>query len=271
MLNNIRIVLLETSHPGNIGSTARAMKTMGLGQLYLVNPKRFPSAEAIAMASNADDILEQAVVVDSLAAAIADCHVVFGTSSRDRYLEWPQLDSREAGVKVIESVGEGNQIAIVFGNERTGMTNEELQQCHYHVHIPTNPNYASLNLSQAVQIVCYEVRMAQSAMLLAQRAMDPPVKLEDDHQKERLTTQEEMAGLYDHLEEALTHIQFIHPQQATPPMRRLKRLFQRAHCTDVEVNILRGICKKILVDTTNSSSRISDQAGRRPGFPPTRE
>lgn len=239
ILAKIRIVLIRTSHPGNIGATARAMKTMGLEKLYLVQPKHFPSAEAIAMASNADDILEQAVVVDSLPEALADCQLVFGTSSRRRYLSWPNITARAAGEQVIDATNTGQEIAIVFGNERTGMTNAELQQCHYHTHIPTNPDYASLNLAQAVQVLCYECRVAFESV-----AQKTPAKQPKD--KERLATQAEMNGLYEHLESALQHLRFIHPQQQTPPMARLQRLFQRAQCTDTEVHILRGICKKML-------------------------
>ena len=242
-LNNIRIVLIETSHPGNIGSAARAMKTMGLTSLYLVKPKRYPSPDAIAMASNADDVLESAVIVNTLQDAIADCQIVYGTSSRHRYLQWPLMSAREAGQSLIQSATQGNQIAIVFGNERTGMTNAELQQCHYHVSIPTNPDYASLNLAQAVQILCYECYCAVE-MLSQQHKRNADIASPTD--EDALATQVDMTGFYQHLEQSLIHIGFAHPHQQTPPMARLKRLFQRAQCCKTEVHILRGICKKIL-------------------------
>ena len=263
MLEKIKIVLIETTHPGNIGAAARAMKTMGLTQLTLVQPKEFPSETAVAMSSHADDILNKAQVVESLPEAIEDCQVIYGTSSRERYLQWPQMSARAAGQQIFKQARD-NQIAIVFGNERTGMTNAQLQQCHYHTFIPTQTEYTSLNLAQAVQILCYECHVAYNeAMSVAsdvvqsqsEQIADAPVAKTAD----RLATQEEVAGFYQHLQAALAHIDILHSKQKTSLMMRLQRLFQRAHCTNVEINILRGICKNIL--RMQAGDRSSEDGG----------
>jgi tRNA (cytidine32/uridine32-2'-O)-methyltransferase len=159
MLQNIRIVLVETSHTGNMGSVARAMKTMGLTNLWLVNPLVKPDSQAIALAAGASDVIGNAQIVDTLDEALAGCSLVVGTSARSRTLPWPMLDPRECGLK---SVAEAEQapVALVFGRERVGLTNDELQKCHYHVAIAANPEYSSLNLAMAVQVISYEVRMA---------------------------------------------------------------------------------------------------------------
>lgn len=160
MLQNIRIVLVETSHTGNMGSVARAMKTMGLTNLWLVNPLVKPDSQAIALAAGASDVIGNAQIVDTLDEALAGCSLVVGTSARSRTLPWPMLDPRECGLK---SVAEGQHapVALVFGRERVGLTNDELQKCHYHVAIAANPEYSSLNLAMAVQVIAYEVRMAR--------------------------------------------------------------------------------------------------------------
>ncbi|MBV8801935.1 MAG: RNA methyltransferase, partial [Gammaproteobacteria bacterium] len=159
MLDNIRIVLVNPSHPGNIGATARAMKTMGLKKLYLVNPRLFPHTNANEMASGALDVLGQAVVVDELDEALTDCELVVGTSARERAIPWPQLLPRElADLARIEA--QKTTIAIVFGREQSGLTNDELDRCHFHLIIPSNPDYSSLNLAAAVQVVAYELRVA---------------------------------------------------------------------------------------------------------------
>ncbi len=159
MLHNIRIVLVETSHTGNMGSTARAMKTMGLTNLYLVNPLIKPDSQAIALAAGASDVIGNATIVDTLDDAIAGCSLVVGTSARSRTLPWPMLEPRECGIRAVHE-GEHAPVALVFGRERVGLTNDELQKCHYHVAIPANPDYSSLNLAMAVQILAYEVRVA---------------------------------------------------------------------------------------------------------------
>ena len=232
-LDSIRIVLVETTHPGNIGSTARAMKTMGLSNLYLVNPKKYPHKNAIEMAAGADDILEQAVVVDSLKEAIAPCHLVLGTSARRRDLDIPLLSPHEQACMVYENVSQ-QQIAIVFGREHAGLNNDELLACHYHIHIPSNPDYSSLNLSQAVQIVAYEIRhvFQKNISLSHQNAID-------------YATQDEIEKLFDHMKEVLIDIDFLKPSNPKKLMQRLRRLFNRSRLEHNEVNILRGMMTQI--------------------------
>ena len=225
MINNVRMVLVNTTHPGNIGAAARAMKTMGLSSLYLVNPARFPSAEATAMASGADDLLERAVVCESLPEAIADCGLVLGTSARQRSLAWPELAVDEAAAT---AAGEApsHPVAILFGRERYGLTNDELKTCQYLVYIPANPAYGSLNLSQAVQVVSYE--LSRHAGL----GRKPPEHVP--------ASAERMESFFGHLEAALRDLSFLH-EQSDKLMLRLRRLFNRARPDTDELNILRGI------------------------------
>ncbi|WJW76253.1 tRNA (cytosine(32)/uridine(32)-2'-O)-methyltransferase TrmJ [Thiohalobacter sp. IOR34] len=223
----VRVVLVETSHPGNIGAAARAMKTMGLRRLYLVAPGVFPSAEATARASGADDLLAEARVCASLNEALAGCSLVIGASARLRSLQWPQLDPRECAARVAAETAQG-EVALVFGRERSGLSNAELERCHFLVHIPTHPDYSSLNLAQAVQVLAYELRMTE-APPAAPEAEFPPA------------TAEEMEGLYAHLEQTLYDLEFISPDRPGRMMRRLRRLLQRARPDRNELNILRGI------------------------------
>ena len=160
VLEKIRVVLVNTSHPGNIGGAARAMKNMGLSRLVLVDPQDFPSSEAVARASGAVDILDGAHIVGTLEEALVGCSLVLGTSARDRHIPWPLLDPRECATASLQQVEQGGEVALVFGREYAGLTNEELQRCHYHVHIPSDPEFSSLNLGAAVQVLTYEVRMA---------------------------------------------------------------------------------------------------------------
>lgn len=229
MLENIKIVLVNTSHPGNIGSAARAMKTMGLSKLWLVAPLDFPHEKATALASGAVDVLEQATVVDCLQEAIADCHLVVGTSSRSRTIPWPQLTPRELGEQAFQE-SRHTQVAIVFGREQTGLTNEELHLCHFHVHIPSNPDYSSLNLAAAVQVLAYEVRVASESKNRTEEKRDF-----------EFATAEDMEGFYQHLEEAMLEIRFLNPKAPRQLMPRLRRLFHRARLDVMEMNILRGI------------------------------
>lgn len=229
MSEHIRFVLVETSHPGNIGAAARAMKTMGLGRLALVRPKTFPCAEATARASGADDVLAGAEVHDDLDAALSGAGLVLGTSARLRTMTWPQVDARTAAGQ-IHALGSGTEVAVLFGRERTGLSNAELDRCHYLLHIPVNPAYGSLNIAAAVQIVAYEIHMAG---LGADGA--------GEYVPERAATAEQMAGLYEHLEQTLVAIRFLDPGNPRYLMRRLRRLFNRAHLGEEEVNILRGI------------------------------
>lgn len=232
MLSNIRVVLVGTSHPGNIGSTARAMKTMGLSTLYLAEPRVEPDGQSIALAAGASDILKHLVKVDSLAEAIADCSLVIATSARSRTLDWPMLEPREAGQKLVTESVTG-PVAIVFGRENHGLSNEELQQCTYHVAIPANPEYSSLNLAQAVQIICYETRVAHLAGIeSAQEPTEYPLAADQER-------------FFVHLENTLFSTGFIiknHPGQV---MTKLRRLLSRARIESQEMNILRGILTSI--------------------------
>ncbi|QBF25264.1 tRNA (cytosine(32)/uridine(32)-2'-O)-methyltransferase TrmJ [Pseudomonas tructae] len=234
MLQNIRVVLVNTSHPGNIGGAARAMKNMGLSRLVLVDPQHFPSPEADARASGADDVLAGAQVVATLEEALVGCNLVLGTSARERRIPWPLVDPRECASKVIEHAAQGEEIALVFGREHAGLTNEELQRCHFHVHIPSNPDFSSLNLGAAVQVLAYEVRMAW----LALEGQASPTETVDSGE---LATMDEMELFYEHLEKTLVDIGFLDPQKPKHLMPRLRRLYGRSSVDRSELNILRGI------------------------------
>jgi tRNA (cytidine32/uridine32-2'-O)-methyltransferase len=229
MLTNIRIVLVNTSHPGNIGSVARAMKTMGLTELYLVEPERFPHQKANELAVNAVDILEKATVVSSLDDAVKDCSLVVGTSTRSRKIPWPIMNAREFAEKA-HLENPNSKIAVLFGREQSGLTNEELHRCHWHIQIPTDENYSSLNLAAAVQVIAYELRMASLA--------GAPTQEEWDFE---WATAEQMESFYEHLETVLVEIRFLNPEVPRQLMTRLRRLFYRARPDVMEMNILRGI------------------------------
>lgn len=234
-LSNIRIVLVNPSHAGNIGAVARAMKNMGLSDLYLVNPKNFPDDHANARSAGADDLLEKAVVTEKLDEAIADSILVIGTSTRSRRLSWPTLNPEECASKILRKSCDGI-IAIVFGNERTGLSNEELDKCQFFVTIPTDPNFSSLNLAAAVQIITYELRKKCISM---QQAVD------DEIHDDSLASQSEVQGFFKHLEKVLIAINFLDPAHPKKLMRRLYRLFHRAQLVENEVNILRGILTSV--------------------------
>ncbi|MBU0920367.1 MULTISPECIES: tRNA (cytosine(32)/uridine(32)-2'-O)-methyltransferase TrmJ [Stutzerimonas] len=238
-LQNIRVVLVNTSHAGNIGGAARAMKNMGLSRLVLVDPEDFPSPNAVARASGATDILDSARVVATLEEALAGCSLVLGTSARDRRIPWPLLDPREcASVSVEQSAG-GGEVALVFGREYAGLTNEELQRCQYHVHIPSDPQFSSLNLAAAVQVLTYEVRMAWLA------AEGRPTKVEKLETTAMLDAQpvtvDELENYFGHLERTLVDIGFLDPTKPRHLMPRLRRLYGRSGISKLEMNILRGI------------------------------
>ena len=230
LLDNIRVVLVHTSHPGNIGAVARAMKTMCLKNLYLVQPKLFPDPAATVRAKQAEDILDNAILVDTLQEAIADCCLVMGTSARPRNLVWPSMDIAQAGKQIIKESSQ-YPVAIVFGRERTGLTNEEIQMCHYQINIPANPHYSSLNLAAAVQIVAYEIY---------KNVMEPMESAHKDPVNE-LAVQAELQGLYEHLEQVLIQLAYLDPAQPGQLMPRLQRLYNRARLEKAEVNILRGM------------------------------
>jgi tRNA (cytidine32/uridine32-2'-O)-methyltransferase len=225
----VRIVLVETSHPGNIGAVARAMKTMGLSDLRLVNPKTFPSDEATARSSGAEDVLARAEVCQTLVEAIADCGYVVGASARLRGMRWPAEDPRAMAANVWDKLRSTN-VALVMGPEQSGLTNEDMSRCHALVHIPTHPNYSSLNLAMAVQVLCYELRMAPIENRLSeQEARDAPP-----------ATSEQIEGLHAHLEQVLAHVGFLNSDHPNQLRHKLRRLFTRAHLDQSEINILRG-------------------------------
>ncbi len=244
IFDHIRIVLINTTHPGNIGATARAMKTMGLKQLYLVNPyAQFPSADVTARAAGADSVLATTVVVEDLASAIGDCQLVIGSGSEERSLPLARIDARQCGELTIQTAAD-SQVAIVFGTERSGMTNEELALCQRQLVIPANPEYSSLNLAAAVQIVCYEIHMAA---VLAEKTI---INYREPY--DRKATSEEMRQFYQHLEAMLIEVNFLKPGVEKKLLPRLIRLFNRADLEANEINILRGIFnaaqKKVAAD-----------------------
>ena len=226
MLQNIRIVLVETSHSGNIGSAARAMKTMGLSNLYLVSPKSVDE-QSIALAAGADDVVRNAHIVDTFEQAIEDCSLVIGTSARLRHLQSTLIEPRECAEKASEHQG---QVAVVFGRERVGLTNEELLKCHYHLNIPANPEYSSLNLAMAVQLVSYEMRMA---FLTKNKTESTLSTIEDIY-----PTAQEMEYFFAHTEQIYKTLGFIQNQGV---MKKLRRLYNRSSLEKNELNILRGM------------------------------
>ena len=230
--DNIRIVLVNTTHPGNIGGVARAMKNMGLTRLYLVAPERFPDEQAVWRAAAAGDLLDSAVITATLEEAIGDCQFVVGTSARERRIPWPLLDPRQCAARIGAVCGR-EQVAIMFGREDRGLTNEELQLCNLHLHIPTSDAYSSLNLAMAVQIVCYELRM-----LLLQDQLHAS---EDEQWDTPFCTLENLERFYLHLEQTLTAIEFLDPAAPRQLMARLRRLYGRVRLDEMELNILRGI------------------------------
>lgn len=238
-LQKIRVVLVNTSHAGNIGGAARAMKNMGLSRLVLVEPEDFPSPNAVARASGATDILDSAQVVATLEEALVGCSLVLGTSARDRRIPWPLLDPRECASVSVEQAASGGEVALVFGREYAGLTNEELQRCQYHVHIPSDPQFSSLNLAAAVQVLTYEVRMA---WLVAEGRPTKVEKLETTAMLDaQPVTVDELENYFGHLEQTLVDIGFLDPAKPRHLMPRLRRLYGRSGISKLEMNILRGI------------------------------
>jgi TrmH family RNA methyltransferase len=243
ILSNIRIVLIHTTHPGNIGAAARAMKTMGLARLRLVTPKYFPHDEATARAAGATDVLDNAQVCATFVEAVADCGLVLGVSARSRTIAWPQWDARSAGRQVILAA-QNAPVALVFGSERVGLSNADIDRCHGLVQIPANPEYASLNLAAAVQVLAYELRMA-ALEVAGVETPAPPEHVPADAQ--------DVERFYEHLRQTLVDVEFLDPENPRQLMRRLRRLFNRALPDTMELNILRGILAA--VDVKNSKSR----------------
>jgi tRNA (cytidine32/uridine32-2'-O)-methyltransferase len=228
--------MVETSHPGNIGAAARAMKNMELDRLYLVRPHHFPHEESTARASGADDVLAAATVCSSLQEALAGCQLVFGASARSRRtIPWPQVDARGCAGIVRQQGGEG-EVALVFGREHSGLSNDELELCNYLVHIPTNPDYSSLNVAAAIQVVAYELHMARLG-----EWQGTPSNKEDVP-----ASADEVEGFFAQLEQTLVATEFLDPDNPRQLMRRLRRLFNRVRLEKAEVNILRGILTSVM-------------------------
>ncbi|MCX7116977.1 MAG: RNA methyltransferase [Legionellales bacterium] len=240
-----RIILVATSHPGNIGSAARAMKTMGLTRLYLVKPRSFPDRWANELAAGADDVLDNAVVTESLADALIGCQLVYATSARSREIALPVLTPSEAAHEV-GLVAEDTEVAFVFGREHAGLTNDELLHCHAHVTIPSEAAFSSLNLAQAVQIIAYELRMRW----LSTQAILPEVMPD-------LATIEQMEQFYVHLKHVLLDIDFLKPSNPKKLLLRLRKLFNRTRLESVEINMLRGILTNV-EQAIHKRSRATD-------------
>lgn len=232
-INQVRIVLVGTTHPGNIGATARAMKTMSQQQLYLVSPEIFPSAEATARATGADDLLMNATVCEDLKQAIAECNLVIGTTARDRSLSWPVWDLAECAAEVLNN--HAHQSAIIFGRESSGLSNGELELCNAVMKIPANPDYASLNLASAVQLVCYELH----------KASPDQDRQGINKEKETVASQIQLEKFYGHLQQAMLETGYLNPDNPNKLMHRLRRLFNRTRLEESEVNLLRGFLSSI--------------------------
>ncbi len=247
-IDNIRVVMVETTHPGNIGAAARAMKTMGYNNLYLVKPKIYPNAEATARAAGADDILGKAVVCNSLEEALHGCVAVVASTARPRTISHSVFTPREYAPKLYEMVKLG-PVALVFGRESSGLSNEELEYCNVILQIPTNPEFSSLNVASAVQILCYEF-----IQLLQLEDADKIDAGSDDKEKTRLATADEMNYFYDHLEQSMIDVGFLNPEQPRKLIRRLKSLFNRAHLDENEVSILRGFLAAVQEAVTRKNN-----------------
>lgn len=250
---NIAVVLVQTSHPGNIGAAARALKNMGLSDLRLVSPRtQFPSDDATWRAASATDILQRTKVFASLEDAVADCGLIIGTSARSRRMPWPVLTPRQCANHVVQDAGK-NKVALVFGREDTGLTNEELQLCHYHVQIPANAEYSSLNLAAAVMVICYEIRIAMLERLAIdgseaaqrdQRFAQDSVYNPDNEQEfwdVPKADAHQLELFYQHLEKTLTDLTFHDQDNPRLLMQRMRRLFMRIRPDTMEINILRGV------------------------------
>lgn len=262
--DRIRVVLVGTQHPGNIGSAARAVKTMGLSRLVLVAPERFPHPEATALAAGADDVLAAAQVHDTLAEAVADCRLVFGCTARSRRIALEELSPRASAARLLAAAGEGAEVALVFGRERTGLDNDELQLCHSAVCIPANPEYSSLNLAAAVQVLAYELRATWSDGVVTAPA-SPVAGAPGEPRDEPPATHAQLEGFFSQLAETLDAIDFHKGRTPDAAMRKLRRVYLRADLDAREVRLLRGV----LADTqrmakiateSQSSTRSADTA-----------
>lgn len=240
IFKKINITLVATTHPGNIGAAARAMKTMGMANLVLVSPKVFPSAEVTARATGADDVLSAVMVHEDLKDAIRDCGYVLGTTARTRNIPWPVLDPEEAAEKILEFANNGTKVAILFGRESSGLSNDEIDLCNAVISIPANEKYSSLNIAAAVQIICYEIRKCLPATARQETTVNESIPA---------ATAGQMEQFYRHLEQCLEEINYYDPDKPRLLMRRLKRLFNRIELDENEYNILRGILTAVRENT----------------------
>ncbi len=230
---NISFILVGTTHPGNIGAAARAMKNMGIKQMSLVSPKSFPHKKAFFRAKAATDVLEKAVVYDSLSKAVSEIKLVIGTSARNRKVPWPIVSPREAAEEIVSfSKTSENKIAVIFGREDRGLTNEELGLCNLHVHIPSSDEYPSLNLSQAIQIIAYEIRL---------KALSNQGKLKKQEWDVPLAKNAEIERLIDHFEELMQEVEFYKTDNPRQLLTRVRRFFKRSKLDHIEANIFRGV------------------------------
>lgn len=253
--DSFRIVLCQTSHPGNIGGAARAMKTMGLSRLYLVSPDSFPDAHATVMATGAADLLQNATVCDTLEQALEGCALVIGLSARKRQLSHELLPARQAAERAV-AVASSQQVALVFGTEMSGLSNAELDLCQLLAMIPANPEFSSLNLAAAVQVMCYEIRMASLSQGTVQAA-----------KAGQLATSDELEKFYRHLEEVLIRIGYYNPDQPKKLMQRVRRIYARANLEKEEVNILRGVLKltvspRVIGSKSSMKKQVDDTTGK---------
>lgn len=254
LLDRVRIVLVNTSDCRNIGSAARAMKTMGLSQLVLVDPIEMPNGQAQALAAGATDVLANVKVVKTLEEAITDCGLVVGTSARSRTLPWPMLGPRECGEKLVQEAHD-YPVALVFGRESSGLTNDELQLCHFHVQIPANPEYSSLNLAMAVQTLSYEVRMNY----LEQQAQQHQASSQSNDDDTEYPVVDDTERMFEHFEQALKKTGFIVPSHPGLVMTKLRRLINRARPDVKEVKMLRGILASVEKSAGGKGKRQSDE------------
>ena len=229
----VQIVLVETSHPGNIGSVARAMKNMGLANLALINPKKFPHQDATALAGNAKDVLDNAHIFSSIQEAVKSSKMIYATSARDRTIEWPTLTANEAASEIQELVSNEIEVSILFGREDRGLTNEELQLANKHLMIPAHPDYPVLNIAMSTQVVCYE---------LYQAAQKNSVESWQDFPE---YTSEELNNLIEHFNETVEGLELVDPKNPKQIMTRMERMFRRLYPDQMEGNFLRGFLKAV--------------------------
>jgi tRNA (cytidine32/uridine32-2'-O)-methyltransferase len=229
----VQIVLVETSHPGNIGSVARAMKNMGLANLSLINPKKFPHQDATALAGNATDVLDNAKIFSSIQEAVNTSKVIYATSARERTIEWPTLTANDAASEIQELVANEIEVSILFGREDRGLTNDELQLANKHLIIPAHPDYPVLNIAMSTQVVCYE---------LYQAAQKNSVESWQDFPE---YTSEELNNLIDHFNETVIALELVDPNNPKQIMTRMERMFRRLYPDQMEGNFLRGFLKAV--------------------------